>query len=381
MVVVWSLALADRVNTLKGEAESTNRQLGESEARYRRLVEIMNEGLVVSDENDLFSYVNPRQADMLGYSSDEMIGHPVIEFFDEENRKIIIDQLARRRLGKKQPYFLTWRRKDGSQLPTQIAPAAVFSERGEYQRSIAVVTDISEQVKASQLLEQRVDERTHELSTLLEVSQVVVGTLELEPLLKVILKELQLVIDFDRAAIISLEDRTLTTVNFPLKINKEKADSLAQSISASLHTSERFRRDKAIIITDIQADTPEGRDFRTIATILIDVTSPEMRAWMGIPLKVKDKLIGILSIHHHQPGYYTPTMAQLAHAFANQAAVAIENARLYRQAQTAAAAEERGRLARELHDSVTQALYSLTLYAEATRLALSTGKSTEISRE
>ena len=369
MVAFWSLALADRVNTLKGEAESTNRQLGESEARYRRLVEIMNEGLVVSDENDLFSYVNPRQADMLGYSSDEMIGHPVIEFFDEENLKIIIDQLARRRLGEKQPYFLTWRHKDGSQLPTQIAPAAVFSERGEYQRSIAVVTDISEQVKASQLLEQRVDERTHELSTLLDVSQVVVGTLDLEPLLKVILEELQMVIDFDGAAIISLEDGHLTTLSFPLKINAETADSLTRSISTILNTSDRFRRDEAIIIADVQADTQEGRDFRAIASTLINVTSAEMRAWMGIPLKVKKKLVGVLSVHHHQPDYYTPEMIQLAQAFANQAAVAIENARLYSQAQAAAAAEERGRLARELHDSVTQALYSLTLYAEATRLA------------
>ena len=374
MVAVWSLALADRVNTLKAESETANHQLGESESRYRRLVEIMNEGLGVSDENDRFYYVNPRLTEMLGYSTDEMIGHPVLEFFDEENHEIIKDQLTRRRLGEKQPYTLTWRRKDGSELPTLIAPAAVISPEGKFQRSIVVVTDISEQVKASQLLEQRVDERTRQLSTLLEVSQVVVGTLELEPLLEVILKELRLVIDFDGAAIISLEDRTLTTVNFPLKINHEKVDRLTQSISTSLQTSERIRNDEAIIITDIQADTPEGRNFRTIAAIVIDVTSTEMRAWLGIPLRVKDKLIGILSIHHHQPGYYTPGMAQLAHTFANQAAIAIENARLYHQAQSAAAAAERGRLARELHDSVTQALYSLTLYAEATRLALGSGK-------
>jgi signal transduction histidine kinase len=52
---------------------------------------------------------------------------------------------------------------------------------------------------------------------------------------------------------------------------------------------------------------------------------------------------------------------------ADQAALAIENARLRRQVEQAAVREERGRLARELHDSVTQSLYSLTLFAEATR--------------
>ncbi|MEJ2600416.1 MAG: PAS domain S-box protein, partial [Anaerolineales bacterium] len=374
MVAVWSLALADRVNILKVEAEVSSRKLIESESRYRRLVEIMNEGLGMSDENDIYTYVNPRLAEMLGFSTDEMIGHPVVEFFDEESRSIITDQFARRRLGEEQPYTITWRCKDGNELHTLIAPAAVFDPEGKFQRSIAVVTDISEQVEASQLLEQRVAERTHELSTLLDVSKVIVGTLELELLLKVILEELRLVIDFDGAAIISLGDRTLTSLNFPLKIKDETDTRFIRAISASLNTSERFRRDEAIIIADVQADTAEGNDFRAIASTLIDVDSVDMRAWMGIPLKVKEKLVGVLSVHHRQPNYYTPAMAHLAQAFANQAAVAIENARLYRQAQAAAAAKERGRLARELHDSVTQALYSLTLYAEATRLALGNGK-------
>ena len=356
------------------ERMEADRALEESETRYRMLVETMNEGLAVSDENDRFTYVNPRLAEMLGYSTDEMIGHPALEFFNAYNRKLIHDQLTRRRLGEKQPYTITWRRKDGSELHTLIAPAAVFNAQDKFQRSIAVVTDISEQVKASQLLEQRVDERTHELSTLLEVSQVVVGTLELEPLLKVILKELQSVIEFDGAAIVSLEDRTLTTLKFPLKITNDAAAHLTYSISTSLSQSERFRRDEAIIIPDVQAETQEGHNFRAIASTLFDVTSAEVRSWMGIPLKVKEKLVGVLSVHHHQPDYYTPAMAQLAHAFANQAAVAIENARLYRQAQTAAAAKERGRLARELHNSVTQAIYSLTLYADAGRLALAAGK-------
>lgn len=374
MVAVWSLALADRVNMLKAETETANLQLRDSESRYRRLVETMNEGLGVTDENGIYTYVNPRLAEMLGYSPDEMIGHPAVDFFDEENSKIVTDQFARRRLGEKQPYTITWRHKDGNGLPALIAPAAVFDPEGKFQRSIAVVTDISEQVKASQLLEQRVAERTHELSILLEVSKVMVGTLELEPLLKVILEELQLVIDFDGAAIISLGDRTLTTLNFPLKIKYEEADRFIGSISDGLNTSKRYRRGEAIIIPDVRAETREGIGFRAIASTLIDVDSIEMHAWMGVPLKVKEKLVGVLSVHHYQPDYYTPAMAKLAYAFANQAAVAIENARLYRQAQAAAAAKERGRLARELHDSVTQALYSLTLYTEATRLALGTGK-------
>ena len=58
---------------------------------------------------------------------------------------------------------------------------------------------------------------------------------------------------------------------------------------------------------------------------------------------------------------------------ADQAALAIDAARLREQAKTSAAAEERNRLARELHDSVTQNLYSVTLYAEAAARLLDSG--------
>jgi signal transduction histidine kinase len=65
---------------------------------------------------------------------------------------------------------------------------------------------------------------------------------------------------------------------------------------------------------------------------------------------------------------------RLATAVANQAALAIESARLREQAQRAAAIAERTRLARELHDSVTQSLYSVTLYSEAAARLLESGR-------
>ncbi|HYX51328.1 MAG TPA: sensor histidine kinase, partial [Ktedonobacteraceae bacterium] len=67
---------------------------------------------------------------------------------------------------------------------------------------------------------------------------------------------------------------------------------------------------------------------------------------------------------------FTPHHANLALAIANQAAIAIENARLYEQAQALAAIEERQRLARELHDSVSQALYGISLGVHTARMQL-----------
>jgi signal transduction histidine kinase len=78
----------------------------------------------------------------------------------------------------------------------------------------------------------------------------------------------------------------------------------------------------------------------------------------------------MLTLHHREKDYYSPRQVELALAFANQAAVAIENARLYKQSQQLAALEERQRLARELHDSVSQALYGIALGARTARTLL-----------
>src|SRR5205085_8624904 len=73
-----------------------------------------------------------------------------------------------------------------------------------------------------------------------------------------------------------------------------------------------------------------------------------------------------LSVYNKQgEDGFTDRDAELATFFANQAAAAIENARLYEQTREYAVVEERNRLARELHDSVTQSLFSVTLLSEA----------------
>src|SRR5262249_33767817 len=71
-----------------------------------------------------------------------------------------------------------------------------------------------------------------------------------------------------------------------------------------------------------------------------------------------------------QAGAFTDRHATLALAIANQAAVAIENAHLYEQAQELAALEERQKLARELHDSVSQILYGISLGVNTARTLL-----------
>ncbi|MDI9549588.1 MAG: GAF domain-containing sensor histidine kinase [Chloroflexota bacterium] len=99
----------------------------------------------------------------------------------------------------------------------------------------------------------------------------------------------------------------------------------------------------------------------------------DLTALLALPLYVNGGIIGVLDVVN-KAGGFTEEDVRVMSVFANQAAMAIEHARLQRQAEQLAVLEERQRLARELHDSVTQSLYSVTLYANAAALALAAGK-------
>jgi signal transduction histidine kinase len=100
----------------------------------------------------------------------------------------------------------------------------------------------------------------------------------------------------------------------------------------------------------------------------------ETRSELAVPLQTQSGVIGVLNVESDQLNGFDESDLAVLQSLARQAAVAIENARLYRQAQQLAVLEERNRLARDLHDSVTQALYAVSLYSEAAIRLLSSGE-------
>ena len=92
--------------------------------------------------------------------------------------------------------------------------------------------------------------------------------------------------------------------------------------------------------------------------------SPGIRSEIAVPLKTGARIIGVLDVQSDQVNTFDQSDLVVLQSVAHQAAIAIENARLYQQAQQAAALEERSRLARDLHDAVTQTLFSASLIGE-----------------
>ncbi len=91
----------------------------------------------------------------------------------------------------------------------------------------------------------------------------------------------------------------------------------------------------------------------------------ETRSEVVVPLRIKDKVIGVLAASSDRLNAFDGSDVAVLQTLADQSAIAIENARLYARAGEVAALEERARLARDLHDAVTQTLFSASLIAEA----------------
>ena len=220
-------------------------------------------------------------------------------------------------------------------------------------------------------LEQRVEERTRELSSLLEISHTVALTLQLKPLLGLILDQLKTIVDYAGASIFAVEGEEFVFLDdrgsvpqehlMPLRFPLTHLGLLWQTLTS--HKS-------IIIIRDVRDEEPLTQAFRLAVGDLSKTAFHFARACMLVPLLLRDQVIGILVLVASQEDAFTQQQAALAQGVATQAAIAMENAQLYEQAQQLAAVEERQRLARELHDSVSQALYGMALGLHTARIQL-----------
>jgi signal transduction histidine kinase/ligand-binding sensor domain-containing protein len=106
-------------------------------------------------------------------------------------------------------------------------------------------------------------------------------------------------------------------------------------------------------------------DVSTDPRVAERITEPEgIRSFMHVPIKVGGQVFGVFNLSYAQPRAFGDDEQRLFIALAQRAALAIENAQLYEQAQELAVVQERQRLARDLHDAVTQTLFSASLIAE-----------------
>lgn len=223
--------------------------------------------------------------------------------------------------------------------------------------------------RRNEMLEQEVAARTTELSALLSVSQSITSERDLDPLLVRVLDNVRHAIPH-AGGILLLRSGNAGEVEAYSVVGE--AATIAKS-SVPLGT---FHAVAMTVSTGRLFKLPElngnGEDMRALTGLVADQASGG--AWIAAPLVEQGEVIGSMLLYDIKPEAFVQDDLPKLQRFANQLAIALENARLQAQAQRLAVDLERSRLSRELHDSVTQLLHSISLHANAAERALALGR-------
>lgn len=160
--------------------------------------------------------------------------------------------------------------------------------------------------------------RRREAETLIEAISALSTSLELERVLEIILDSLEKVVPFDSASIFLLEGDHLRIM---LARGLPNADEIiSQTFPADDPLfSETLRNGHLLILEDASQD-PRFRQWGGTSYV---------RGWMAVPLIARGEVIGYITLDSRKPAAYSKEQAKLARAFVNQAAIAIQNARLF----------------------------------------------------
>ncbi|MGA9349635.1 MAG: sensor domain-containing diguanylate cyclase [Anaerolineae bacterium] len=177
------------------------------------------------------------------------------------------------------------------------------------------------------LLFQAEQERRHIAETLRQASTVISSTLELDEVLGLILQQLRQVIPYDSASVQRLENERLEIVACEGFEEPDKVVGLVFPLNHKFPNYRVVTTKAPLTIEDVVQDYAHFKDEADI------YDSGRIRSWLGVPLMAKDQVIGMIALDRAEVRPYTAEEVQLAMTFANQAAIAIENALLYQKTQ------------------------------------------------
>ncbi len=195
-------------------------------------------------------------------------------------------------------------------------------EHAERLQSFATQAAVA--IRNAQLYEAE-QERRKIAETLQQATAVLNTSLELEEVLNLILEQLSRVIDYDSAAIQSLDRESNSLVINACQYfdHPEKVLGLRFPIEPKFPNMQVVKQREPLAIDDVTVDYPH---FQSEAS---SFESGHIRSWLGVPLTVRDKTIGIITLDRKIVYPFSEEDIEVVTAFANQAAVAIENAELY----------------------------------------------------
>jgi signal transduction histidine kinase len=411
LVLMWSIALADRINRLKAQTEDTNRLLRNSQSRLSQILEGLPLGVVVYGKDAKPNYVNQRAVQILsnpsrgiwaGIAGGRTLAQS-IDYFSfrvaGSDQKYPIENMPVSRAFQGESAWTDDVEADlvDKRVPLEIWASPIKDDHGNVETAIAAFQDITSRKNAEaeldeyrHHLEELVEQRTTELSlindqltqevterkflegmlhkriewlsTINQIHQSVNSTADLPQAFQQLSATVIQLLEA-KGALIGVFDEQPDQIDVLCSTQPDGQPPLEKRFPILLPKDWALRQDleagKLLILSPEQAGTlpaPLKECFQAEA----------LQSVILAPMKSHETLLGLLGLGISKPAQaFTQAERDLVEKIAFDLADLAEDAHMFEKAQALAASEERNRLARDLHDSVTQVLFTASLVAEA----------------
>jgi PAS domain S-box-containing protein len=340
--------------------EHAEQRLRHSEARFRALVEKTADMFGLHDREGKVLYLSPSVTRQMGYTLADVQDRLPRSFVDAAERDRFQAEFARLAAepGASSAVRYRMRAADGTWRWLEMTLTNLLEDPA-VRAIISNSRDLTTEVEAQQRLEAEVEQRTRELRSLYQADAVLYRSLRLGTVLQALVETAADLLQADAGSVMVWDadgDRLVTRASIGFTEEQRQRLTLARGEGVSGLAAESG---EPVVVVDLPHDA-------RIPPHLVSLReSLGTRSLIAVPITLRGEVFGVFNLNWRQQRTFQEADLRLLTALGQRAALAVENAQLYERAVQAAALQERQRLARELHDSVSQVLYSIGLNASS----------------
>ena len=398
MAVCWSIALADRINQLKADTENANRKLLNSEFRLSQILEGIPLGLVVYGKDFKPNYANKRTSEILsnsdqGIQPDLSAGRTLAQAIQYYSLRLAgIDQdyplenfpIISALKGEPSSRDDIEMEQGDRRIALEIWANPIKDDAGNVESAVMVFQDITQRKLAEaelaefrKNLELLVDNRTAELnaankelslrlewlSAIVQVTEIIARSSDYSQIYEKIIQIIKKLFAVEDTFIAELDEK------------KNQLKILAHTCRSDLHSDligSLTTLPESILPFIGLEQTPSvfisANQLASMSGVIgLHIQVSLIRGIALVPLHLHEKTLGFLGLEMQEEGRtIKKEESNLISVFSTDIAQLIESSRLFKHTRELVAVEERNRVARDLHDSVTQILFAASVLAEAT---------------
>lgn len=347
--------------------KQTTHELKKSEANLRAIFDSAVQAFLLINTAGIIQTFNSRAARGAnailgkeireGISIYEFVNHEYLEGFEQNFAKTLAGESVSLERQIKVGERVSW---------YEVNYNPVFAEQGQVIGVCLSTINIDERKKAVEALAASEARLVAEMEAVLIIAQALVSEIDLNNLLEFIITQAEYLTNANGAAVLLLsEDGQYLEVATPGRSWLNIKPGARLLIQGSLA--------EQVLITSQVQTCNDVLDNNRVTSILALLESSRVNALLCAPLVIHHNNLGVLLIWTEKDQVFDAYDIRLMNLFASQAALALHNAHLHARNRQVAVEQERQRLARDLHDSVTQSLYSIGLAADACSRMLQQG--------